>query len=78
MTTEYLFKVFGYLWQYFKQLLLISCVGVLNKSIDRSGLNYQRTFIPIFFLNFSKMRWICSKTSLTSLNLLSLNLRNYW
>ena len=49
MTTKYLFKVFGYLWQYFKQLLLISCVGVLNKSIDRSGLNYQRTFIPIFF-----------------------------
>ena len=41
MTTEYLFKVFGYLWQNFKQLLLISCVGVLNKSIDRSDLNYQ-------------------------------------
>ena len=41
MTTKYLFKVFGYLWQYFKQLSLISCVGVLNKSIERSGLNYR-------------------------------------
>lgn len=57
MTTEYPFKAFGYLLQYFKQMLLISCVGVLNKSIDRSGLNYQWTFIPIFFCFEILVNW---------------------
>ena len=50
MTNGYIIKGFGYLLQYFKQLLLMSCLRVLNKSIYRSGLNYQRTFKPIFFV----------------------------